>query len=684
MAIISIIGGEEPLKDKSLEVQEIAYEIYFGVFFDGTSNNMIQGSTARKIRSNHAKSGKEGLQKLTPTSYGWVGDNRHKYENETLTDKELKDVEFPISKGSFVDGYKSVVDFLPESKPKNWTKDKIIKDGGFSNVAILFSKYKGSIVDEKDSKKKTIVYKIYVEGSGANDIKEWNTGLGTKGLGFGVSKTGVVALVSKAVSAVDSRLKFFDSANIKNVHLHFDVFGFSRGAACARLFSYLVKEPETLGKRGEEFGKYYCKFLYDKGNNRLNFLNKYVYSTEKKGEKTKEVSFLGIFDTVVSIGMLRRKKEESKSDNGSNRFLDNNNVINPLRAGFGLDRDFDENLHDLNVTEYGMYSPQLGVPTFHICAMDEFRENFALTDVGKMVPENSLEIFLPGCHSDIGGGYICNNEEKIVLNKYPTFSLEGLPLIKPEKGCAQLYTTNPQCKSGKFEPLNLDTVRKLGWLPNVGDIGVQSIKKTPLLHDKTKIDKKETEEKASNESPSKHQDSGNIKIQGEKNDKEGELGQYEWWDRGDKIGWKRTVPSFFSNLPLHLMAERASVITKRRLFVDGCEYNNKDNFWEKGYYEIPDGLNEFYKKVKSEVDLSSDKQCRKWVFPNNNYSSEEYRILRLFYLHFTSEQKLSISRIWDIQNATNVDDYYNVISRIVYHGDKGDSGNMHYMFDYNT
>ena len=75
--------------------------------------------------------------------------------------------------------------------------------------------------------------------------------------------------------------------------------------------------------------------------------------------------------------------------------------------------------------------------------------------------------------------------------------------------------------------------------------------------------------------------------------------------------------------------------------------------------------------------------CRKWVFPSNNYSSKEYRALRLFYLHFTSEQKVGVSRIWDIQNATQINEYYNVISRIVYHGNIEDSGNMHYMFDYN-
>ena len=143
MATISIIGGVEPKTEKIQESQNVKYEIYFGVFFDGTSNNMIQGETARRIRRNHAKSGKEGLEKII--SYGWAGDNRHKYENKVLTKDELDNIQDPIHSGSFKDGYKGIM----------------IKDGGFSNVAILFSKYKGAEIKDSDEVK-TIIYKIYV------------------------------------------------------------------------------------------------------------------------------------------------------------------------------------------------------------------------------------------------------------------------------------------------------------------------------------------------------------------------------------------------------------------------------------------------------------------------------------------------------------------------------------------
>jgi hypothetical protein len=41
---------------------------------------------------------------------------------------------------------------------------------------------------------------------------------------------------------------------------------------------------------------------------------------------------------------------------------------------------------------------------FHICAADEFRDNFALTNISSAGGKGK-EIFIPGAHSDIGGGY---------------------------------------------------------------------------------------------------------------------------------------------------------------------------------------------------------------------------------------------------------------------------------------
>ena len=64
------------------------------------------------------------------------------------------------------------------------------------------------------------------------------------------------------------------------------------------------------------------------------------------------------------------------------------------------------NFHRENSKEYGLFSHTLPnvKHTFHICAMDEFRENFALVDLGLNLGDHCTEVFMPGCHSDIGGG----------------------------------------------------------------------------------------------------------------------------------------------------------------------------------------------------------------------------------------------------------------------------------------
>lgn len=58
---------------------------------------------------------------------------------------------------------------------------------------------------------------------------------------------------------------------------------------------------------------------------------------------------------------------------------------------------------------------------FQICAADEFRENFSLTNI-KSAGINSLEITLPGVHSDIGGGYVDEQEEKVLIYKDSSIS----------------------------------------------------------------------------------------------------------------------------------------------------------------------------------------------------------------------------------------------------------------------
>ena len=61
--------------------------------------------------------------------------------------------------------------------------------------------------------------------------------------------------------------------------------------------------------------------------------------------------------------------------------------------------------HNQNVTDYGLFATNEAQEVFHICALDEVRTNFALVDIESSVKTNGLELFIPGCHTDIGGGH---------------------------------------------------------------------------------------------------------------------------------------------------------------------------------------------------------------------------------------------------------------------------------------
>lgn len=386
MALISLVGADTPPTVTSDKSEKCPIEIYFGVFFDGTCNNMVPAFTSIKLR------------KLLLAE-----NNKIKNEQNILRSEA------------------DVVKNNPVEKPYQ----------KYSNVAILHSYY---LACEPDVKK--VRYKIYVEGAG-----KYETDLGDNfiGSGFGLGKTGVVALVSKAVRQVMITLKGYPYPDSKNVSLHFDIFGFSRGATCARLFAYLIgrgNEKTLESAREKEFSKYSAKEFYTEG--RLNFINKEEWQAVT-------IDYLGIFDTVASIGFLRRKD------------LENKDIVNGLSKVFVNNEDFKENFHDKNNVEYGLYSPQMPEvqSTCHICAMDEFRENFALLDIGEKVPKNSIEMFLPGCHSDIGGGY--RNGE------YSKTNLKDIQQLR-------YIISDPQSEKLKVARVNSNTMIELGWAKSKEEI----------------------------------------------------------------------------------------------------------------------------------------------------------------------------------------------------------------------
>lgn len=371
MATSGIVNASSCDKQSPTETTSRPKKFFFGVFFDGTSNNMVQKKTAKAFRKQSK--------------------NKDEWELEVVENNNA----------SFKDGANQIL-----------VKGTGNPAEGYSNVAILHSFYQGMSKDEFDkckSEADTWIFNIYVEGAGTDAIYDgdWiDKTYNWKGSVKGKGHSGVSKLVCKAVAMVRERLKTVAEADHPNTEVHFDVFGFSRGAACARLFSYLALREGISQKLNceTEFKDSLAKRYYKSGF--LHFLDEFKL-------KSITVDFLGLYDTVSSIG--------------------------------GLSVDSYAN----NVEDYGLHSPSMDkvLNAFQLCAMDEFREHFGLTDLGNACTKGSnAEIFIPGCHSDVGGGY---------KTKQYGFTLDADGIGFPEQAIHK--------PSDTLLPLNKDNLLKLGW-----------------------------------------------------------------------------------------------------------------------------------------------------------------------------------------------------------------------------
>jgi hypothetical protein len=227
----------------------------------------------------------------------------------------------------------------------NMWNDMAIGDGSQSNVAKLYQLYD-----------KTLGYTaLYAEGVGTEayteghtftdaqikDIRENNLDRNSfyRTLGLAVGE-GAKAIVEKKIAEIEAYILQHPGEDII-----VDVYGFSRGATEARDF----------------INEFNAKYADLNGS---------------------AIGFVGIFDTVASIGMA-----------------------NSINIGYNL--DLNENSADRIV---------------HIIADDETRANFPLESLysnGWGLQSNMSEISNMGVHSDIGGGYgVLDMNKKIVIDSY--------------------------------------------------------------------------------------------------------------------------------------------------------------------------------------------------------------------------------------------------------------------------
>jgi type VI secretion system secreted protein VgrG len=228
-----------------------------------------------------------------------------------------------------------------------------------SNVVHLHQLYPDHVTDGLPVDADIAYVPVYIQGIG--------TCTGRKdslyGQATGKGETGVVARVQQAPGLIKERLDLFKQANpgAQIRRIEFDIFGFSRGAAAARHCANELLKP-GLGVFAE---------LLQPG--RFGLIPGFKPAVDVS------INLIGLFDSVAAIAAVSH---------------------------------LDFNVSDTDNAGVNLYLPPgCAKQILHLRARDECRQNFALNSVqGK-----SIEISLPGVHSDIGGGYLPLAHERVLL-----------------------------------------------------------------------------------------------------------------------------------------------------------------------------------------------------------------------------------------------------------------------------
>ena len=336
---------------------------HIGVFFDGTNNNKYF-STNEKSHSNVAR-----LYDVFPGE-GVLSENQIRQTARVYYDSEWEKRTLPVP-STFA--AKEKAEYFSEAQVRKTMYRKIYVPG----VGTPFRQ----VGDENDDELGNRLGEAVAKYGNARII--WAM---LQVLSLLMSMSGQEAIPAQELddmarklgrSAVDGDVKiaFYKKLNgshylrklqndrlpkIEAVNLY--VFGFSRGAAAAR--SFCTRMRTYLAKLDIKF--------------KIN------------------IKFLGLFDTVASVGSAHSSRALYGKENGHHSW-----AAMDLMFPSGIDK------------------------TVHLVAAHEVRGSFPITSIASMTGE---EIVFPGVHSDVGGGYAPTEQGKSVYVDTDTGKLSQIPL----------------------------------------------------------------------------------------------------------------------------------------------------------------------------------------------------------------------------------------------------------------
>lgn len=237
-------------------------------------------------------------------------------------------------------------------------------------------------------------YAVYIEGIGTKDGESemylWGNVPNT-GILFGTDGRGVRAKVTKGCVEAGKKLAKYTQ---KDIHLKVNVFGFSRGATAARHFLHIATNRARILKGSSKDGMAIPPHEAEGKRIKVRLDDDLVLNygyfgacliDNKVVPKKITFNFAGLYDTVASYGMDHRPKSVGGV---------------PIIHG--------------DTKQLGLDAVKKAYFTLQIAADNEYRDNFDLTDIDS-TGVKGLQFILPGVHSDIGGCYVNQNEEKVDL-----------------------------------------------------------------------------------------------------------------------------------------------------------------------------------------------------------------------------------------------------------------------------
>ena len=224
-------------------------------------------------------------------------------------------------------------------------------NSGPTNVYLLSEIYKSGrafdIVNEDGAGICRKFLSEYVPGIGTVTGSDDNS----YGAGVGMGETGVEAIVANTCLRIGDRIRQL-SPGIEPDEIILDIFGFSRGAAAARLCVNAFRQGWI--DYNPLFGDRVRGYLPE--------------------DRNVKIRFVGIFDTVASIGL-----------------------------------GFDNYNHGVNI--HLNEGRQVDGAIFHVTADNEYRVNFRLNE---NLPGGGTQRGMPGVHGDIGGAYVLDGDRPLI------------------------------------------------------------------------------------------------------------------------------------------------------------------------------------------------------------------------------------------------------------------------------